>query len=152
MKRTLVVAVMLLFVMAVVSPMAVAAPPEETSGRMVFQRDDVADGLRKYRKEKDKDKRSLLLGNLARTQDPRVAVELGGLAGGRDAEALFAVYLLSRHFVHPQAYGGRQDDEYTIEDIRMLRILPDLARDEEYVLDWWKEHESELRRAAKLPR
>jgi hypothetical protein len=69
-------AVVLLFpVLVLLSPQeAVAAPPPGVSGRLVF--DEVADGLRKYRTEKDEWKRAEWLKRLAPTRDPRVAVEL----------------------------------------------------------------------------
>jgi hypothetical protein len=53
---------------------AVAGPPEGVSGRMVF--DEVADGLRKCREEKDPEKRIRWLEKLATTGDPRVCVAL----------------------------------------------------------------------------
>src|SRR5262249_15980430 len=61
---------------AVLAPPAVAGPPGGVSGRMVYV-DEVADGLRKYRAARDDGKRAELLGKLARTRDPRVAVALG---------------------------------------------------------------------------
>ncbi len=150
MYRTFIAIVLPFATLALPSPSrALGSPPGGTSGRMVFQRDDVADGLRKYRRAKDGDKRSLLLSNLARTQDPRVAVELGVRAGGRGAEARLAVYLLNRHFAQRRACGAPNDDEYTIESIRMILVLPD---DNEYARDWWKDHEADLRRrASQLP-
>ena len=54
---------------------AAAGPPERVSGRMVF--DEVAEGLRKYGKETDREKRIRWLRKLAPTGDVRVAVALG---------------------------------------------------------------------------
>ena len=51
-------------VLALLTPnRAVAGPPEGVSGKMVL--DEVADGLRQYRKEKDQGKRVKLLERLA---------------------------------------------------------------------------------------
>ena len=68
-------AVVPLLVLALSLPgKAIAGPPEGVSGKMVL--DEVADGLRKYRKEKDAVKRLRLLERLATTRDPRVAIVL----------------------------------------------------------------------------
>ena len=69
---------------------AVAGPPEKIHEKLVF--DEVADGLRKYRKETDPEKRMERLEKLARSRDPRVAIVLAsistdglfGLVGGRN--------------------------------------------------------------------
>jgi hypothetical protein len=66
-------ALQLLALIGMVSP-AIAGPPEAVSGRMEF--DEVADGLRKYANEKDREKRTQWLKKLAPTKDPRVAVAL----------------------------------------------------------------------------
>src|SRR5581483_11207366 len=52
-----------------------AGRPEGASGKMVL--DEVADGLRHYRKEPDEDRRLALLTRLAPSRDPRVAIALG---------------------------------------------------------------------------
>jgi hypothetical protein len=70
----------------------VAGPPDRASGKMVL--DEVADELRKYRKEKDHSRRAQRLIQLAdkASKDPRVAIaiweafaepagDLHGLAG-----------------------------------------------------------------------
>ena len=54
---------------------ALAGPPEGVSGRIVL--DEVWDGLRQYRAEKDPERRIRLLEKLAPSRDPRVAVVLG---------------------------------------------------------------------------
>jgi len=140
----------LLAALALVPAQVLAGPPEQPSGRMVLQRDLVADGLRKCRREKDRYKRLQMLSNLARTQDPRVAIELGWRVDLSDAEARLALFLLDRHFAQPQAFGGQQDREYTMKDIRFLLMLPD---DQEYARDWWQKNKADLRRrAARLSR
>ena len=62
---------------------AVAGPPEGVSGKMVLLRDDITDGLRKYRKEKELGKRIVWLEKLAPTQDPREAIALGEAMNAR---------------------------------------------------------------------
>jgi hypothetical protein len=55
-KTFAIIALLVFVVLALVLPgQAVAGPPEGMSGKMVF--DEVADGLRKYRKEEDEEKR-----------------------------------------------------------------------------------------------
>jgi hypothetical protein len=54
------------------APMSFAGPPERPSGRMVL--DEVADGLRRYRAEKDDGRRVAWLEKLAPARDPRVAL------------------------------------------------------------------------------
>jgi hypothetical protein len=53
---------------------ALAGPPDGVAGKMVL--DEVADGLRKYRKETDQPKRLKWLAQLAATHDMRVQVAL----------------------------------------------------------------------------
>src|SRR5690348_6758493 len=72
MPRKLLAVFVLLAALAV---SASAGPPEGVSGKVVF--DQVADGLRKYRAEKDKGRRLDWLKRLAPTHDPRVGVALG---------------------------------------------------------------------------
>lgn len=105
---------------------AVAGPPEGVSGRMVF--DEVADGLRKYRKEKDPEKRIGWLEKLAPTKDPRVAMALYGLVRDRSQNIDLrneAVAIMVRYFA---------------SDYRLS------LRDAYY---WWEANEADLRRRAK---
>jgi hypothetical protein len=121
----------LLAVLALTLPAkAVAGPPEVVSGKMVF--DEVADRLRKCRKEKDEGRTMALLRNLAPTNDPRVAVALGELLSGRDEEVGSEATLLLRQ-------GFRFD------------ITSNRYR--EMARAWWKKNEADLRRRAKqLPK
>jgi hypothetical protein len=105
-----------------------AGPPEEVSGKMVF--DEVADGLRRYRREMDARRRSELLSRLAPSLDPRVAVALGDamaersrLSGDTSAYELLYDWFLA------------DEDDFS-EVIRSVRI-------------WWAKHEADLRRRAK---
>jgi len=63
-----------LLVLLVLAPVTPAGPPGRVSGRMAF--DEVSEGLRKYRAEKDPEKRVRWLEKLAPTGDPRVYVAL----------------------------------------------------------------------------
>ena len=98
MSRTTFAAVLpLLAVLALTLPgKAVAGPPEGVSGKMVF--DEVANALRKYRKETDHDRRVRWLRKLAPMCDVRVALALGDAWGDSDgsvgtvAQALLAEY------------------------------------------------------------
>ena len=68
-------ALLLVVSLALLSPgNVVAGPPEKISGKLVF--DEVADGLRKYRKAKEPVSRIRWLEKLAPTRDPRVALAL----------------------------------------------------------------------------
>jgi hypothetical protein len=111
---------------------AAAGPPEGVSGRMALASDEVADGLRKYRKEKDCGRALALLRILAPTKDPRVAMVLGELLTGQDEDVSFeAAVVLKQTF--PSA------------------IPSGVYR--EQALFWWKVNEAALRRRAKeLPR
>jgi hypothetical protein len=117
----------ILALLALVPAPAFAGPPERPSARMTF--DEVADGLRKYRRQADVDRRIGWLERLAPTGDSRVAVALGeALAAPDSAEVQRrAGYLLCKYFCPPCDY-----------DISRL---------------WWRECEADLRRrAALLPR
>ena len=121
------------FLAGLVPGNAVAGPPEGVSGRMAF--DEVVDGLRKYQKEKDDDKRIRRLEALGPTRHPRVALAIGELCreGGEltgraryvSLTSVLARLLLERHFVPPGC------------DVE----------------DWWDANEAGLRRRAReLPR
>src|SRR5579885_3760935 len=138
-----------LFVLLLPGRPALAGPPEKVSGRMVL--DEVADGLRKYRKMTDPEAQIRMLGRLARTRDPRVAVLLGevvwikGRRNAEDCTTLWAAPLFSHYFVQ-QAEG-----ELVIKDIRsVVKFSPPWRWD--YDLFWWEKNEAELRhRARQLP-
>jgi hypothetical protein len=114
-------------------PPAVAGPPVGVSGRMVL--DEVAEGLRRYRQEKDPGNRAEWLKKLAPTHDPRVAIALGealddpgGCLGGPASWLLHDYYDIGR--IDPRAPG------------------PDDA-----AWRWWAKNEADLRRRAnELPR
>jgi hypothetical protein len=116
--------------LAVLALMPAAGPPEGMSGRMAL--DEVADGLRKYQKEKDAKRRRAWLERLAQTRDVRVAVALGEAMGDADLrEAPYHLMLL--HFASDLTGDGQG-------------LLAEVAR-------WWGKNEADLRRRAKeLPR
>jgi hypothetical protein len=111
----------------------VAGPPEGVSGKMTF--DNVADGLRKYHKEKDDGKRLAWLRRLGPTRDLRVAVALGDAfeEGPLDFTKTAAVQLF-RHYLPAPV-----ETEF-LDQINAAYF-------------WWQEHKADLRRRAKqLPR
>lgn len=102
---------------------AVAGPPERPAARMTF--DEVADGLRRYRRENDPDRQLFLLWKLAPVRDPRVAVVLGERL--RTSEFPYLELVLLARFQLPESKKGSTDA----------------------VWDWWRENEADLRRRAK---
>ncbi|HEX5270202.1 MAG TPA: hypothetical protein VFW33_06945 [Gemmataceae bacterium] len=105
------------------APFVVAGPPERPAGRMAF--DEVADGLRRYRHERDSARRRALLWKLAPRPDPRVAVALGEVLAGSDCPYPEIALLAEYHL--PESKRGSTDS----------------------VWDWWRENEAELRRRAR---
>jgi hypothetical protein len=112
----------------------VAGPPEGVSGRMAF--DEVADGLRRYRKETDPDERVEWLSRLTPSSDPRVLIALGEALNDPDRDvACSAVVLLDARDSHDQ------------------KVWPYTPERRKAVTAWWKGNEADLRRRAKeLPR
>jgi hypothetical protein len=104
-------------------PAAVAGPPDRPAGRMAF--DEVADGLRRYRREQDPQRRRALLWKLAPVRDPRVAVALGEVLAGSDCPYPEIRFLADFHL--PESKRGSTDA----------------------VWDWWRENEADLRRRAR---
>jgi hypothetical protein len=111
---------------ALVAPIALAGPPEGTVGQMAL--DEVAEGLRKYRKETDPMRRLRLLERLAPTGDPRVAVALGEALSEPDPE-FRAAALVCRQY--------RPD---------FKPALPAMVHLEAF--EWWEKNEADLRRRA----
>jgi hypothetical protein len=137
MPRTLTAAVLLALLALLTPGKAVAGPPEEASGKMVL--DEVADGLRKYRAEKDTGKRIKWLEKLAPSHDPRVAVALGeemDRALGQEDHAL-------------RWEAARLLAEFYVKGTLRFASLVDLQA----AWPWWEKNEADLRRrAAQLPR
>ncbi len=136
MLRTAILMSLTLAVLAGLTPgEAVSGPPEGTLGKMVL--DEVADGLRKYRKERDEAKRVEWLKRLAPTGDPRAAIALGEfLSGGSHMyDDLLTVGVSMARYLLPPPVDG--------EPLKQAQ--------EAYI--WWKKNEADLRRrAAQLPR
>jgi hypothetical protein len=107
-------------------PPAFAGPPERPATRMTF--DEVADGLRRYRRERDPERKRSLLWKLAPVRDPRVAVALGETLG--ESEFSYQeLYFLARYHL-PEVMRGSTDS----------------------VWDWWNQNQADLhRRARELP-
>jgi hypothetical protein len=120
-----------------------AGPPEGVSGRVMF--DEVADGLRKYRKETDPERRLAWLQTLGATGDPRVALALVDAANNRHGDDLDceAADLLWWHYAGPDAASHRN-----IVNPYALKLPPGSS-----YRAWWKKNEADLRRrASELPR
>jgi hypothetical protein len=116
---------LLLFVV----PAAPAETSERPSGRMVL--DEVWDGLRRYRAEKEPRKRVAYLEKLAPTRDPRVAVAMGEFLFWANApEDLVSVGVLMARYFLPQPVGGARIKQF------------------EAAVDWWRANEADLRRRA----
>jgi hypothetical protein len=128
MNKVLLTALLLLSL----APALNAGPTAGPSGKMVF--DGVADGLRKYRKEKDPAKRAALLKELAPKRDARVAVLLGDAMKNPDTSGIAAGILFWRYQLPPSAHK---------------RAEPNYVE----AAAWWHDHKADLRgRAAQLPR
>jgi hypothetical protein len=118
-----------LALLATLAPSAFAGPPDGASGQMVL--DEVADGVRQYRKETDSEKRIQWLEKLAPTRDPRVALTLA--AALTDHLAWFR-----RHasLLLLQYYDGR----------RLIAIHEDTV---DTAQCWLEKNEADLRRRAR---
>jgi hypothetical protein len=133
MPRTFAAAV-LLVALGLLSPgKAVAGPPEGAPGKMTF--DAVADGLRRYHRERDMDKCIPLLQRLAPTKDPRVAVAMGEFCENERRAGL-------PPGINSCLYIAAQDL------LRLYYISTDQSANE-----WWDRNKADLRRrAAQLPK
>jgi hypothetical protein len=142
MTRTTYALLPLLAVLALPPSPAAAGPPDGPSGKLMY--DQVADGLRKYREEKDEAKRAEWLRRLAPTRDPRVAVELwevfAWVRGKRTAPIRqVARDCLADYFV--AGAGGSPEAKQSDEERGSA------------VCSWWSRSGADLRRrAAQLPR
>jgi hypothetical protein len=106
-----------------------AGPPERPSGTFVV--DEMADGLRRYRKETEPELRVRWLEKLAPSRDPRVAIALWEADCEDRAVKSAAVRLLGGYFVE-----GTRFEHLQYYDVG----------------GWWKANEADIRRAAQLPR
>jgi hypothetical protein len=124
---------------------AAAGPPEGVSGRTMLALDEVAEGLRQYRQEKDPEKRLAWLQELGATGDPRVVIALVDAANNhngddRDCEAADELWW---HYAGPDAAAHRG----------LVNRQPIQPPPGSNFRAWWKENEADLRRRAKgLPR
>jgi len=110
-----------------------AGPPDASSGAMVL--DEVADGLLRYRKEREVGARVKLLQRLAPTRDPRVAIALAQVAvdpelplGERGRQ--HAAFFLMEHYIPRDQWV--YDAKYSVTAAR-----------------WWEANEADLRRQAR---
>jgi hypothetical protein len=145
-RRTLAaIASLPLFVaLALPSPgRAFSGPPEEVSGKMEF--DEVAEGQRKYHKEKDPKKRLAWLQTLGATGDPRVALALVDAADNQNGDDLDceAADILWWRYASPDAASFRGLVNHDV-----IKAPP-----EKGFRPWWKANGADVRRrAALLPR
>jgi hypothetical protein len=130
MRRIRAAVLPLLVGLALSSPSQTAAgPPDRPLGKMVL--DEVADGLRRYRKETDPEKRIEWLEKLAPTRDPRVGVALGEYMADAPSGWVAAGDLLERYFL-PRPVNVTTSQEWVLE-----------------VSLWWQKNKADLRRRAK---
>jgi hypothetical protein len=123
---------------------ALAGPPEGVSGRMVL--DEVADGLRCYRKETDPERRIAWLKRLAPYDDPRVVVALIDALGASSDDAISreSLCLLGKYVLGMRVTTGAESPD------ERKRRLKEIGR---ALMDWLEENLADLRRRAKeLPR
>jgi hypothetical protein len=130
--------------LALLSPgRAVAGPSEVVSGKMEF--DEVAEGLRKYHKEKDPKKRLAWLQRLGATGDPRVALALVDAANNQHGDDLDceAADILWWRYASPDAASFRGLVGHDV-----IKAPPGKG-----FRPWWMANEADIRRrAARLPR
>jgi hypothetical protein len=147
MPRTLTAAVLLALLALLTPGEAVAGPPEGASGKMVF--DEVADGLRQYRKATSLAVRIKWLEKLTPTRDPRVVIAI--------CEAFEAGTQWWGRVPPPD----KMDEEKlgdTARRLQWVNFVPTYGFFcgnglDVHLLDWWKKNEADLRRrAAQLPR
>jgi hypothetical protein len=132
--------------LALLSPgWVVAGPPERGTGKLMLVSDEVSEGLRKCRQEKDPKKRLALLQTLGATGDPRVAVALVEAANNQNGDDLDceAADVLWWYYASPDAaahLGVVNQD-----------IIP--APPGKGFRPWWRANEADIRRrAARLPK
>ena len=134
MPKIIAAMLMLATVAVLTTGKATAGPPEGASGKMVL--DEVADGLRRYRKETDVSKRLEWLRRLAPSGDVRVLVALcEALEDATDDRFVSeAKGLIVDHYFHPSR--------------RRRGILADLD-----IMWGWESCKDDMRRrAAQLPK
>jgi hypothetical protein len=123
-----------------------AGPPEGLSEMMkMIMFDEVAEGLRQYRKEKDPKKRLAWLQTLGATGDPRVALALVDAANNQNGDDLDceAADLLWWYYASPDAASHRGLANHDL-------VSPPAGKG---FRPWWKANEADIRRrAAQLPR
>ena len=132
--------------LALLSPgWVVAGPPERGTGKLMLVSDEVSEGLRKCRQEKDPKKRLALLQTLGAMGDPRVALALVDAANNQNGDDLDceAADILWWHYASPDAASRRG-----IVNRQALKA----PRGSSFRA-WWKKNEADVRRrAALLPR
>jgi hypothetical protein len=124
---------------------ALPGPPERATGKLMLVSDDVLEGLRNYRQEKDPKKRLAWLQTFGATGDPRVALALVDAANNQNGDDLDceAADVLWWYYASPDAasHRGRANSDV---------VSPPPGKG---FRPWWKANEADVhRRAARLPR
>ena len=123
-----------------------AWPPEGLSEKiMMMTFDPVTQGLWKYHKERDPEKRLAWLQTLGATGDPRVALALVDAANNENGDDLDceAADLLWWYYASPDAASHRGLANHDL-------VSPPAGKG---FRPWWKANEADIRRrAAQLPR
>jgi hypothetical protein len=118
---------------------AVAGPPEGVPGKMAF--DEVADGLRRYRAEKDRGRRVTWLWRLGKCSDLRVAVAMGDALSDPSEEVRYAAAAGLWMCRTGQTLHRRPWANPTLFQVERL----------EWAKDYWRQCEDVLRRRAAQP-
>jgi hypothetical protein len=103
---------------------AVATPPEGLSGAMVL--DEVADGLRRYRREKNPEKRAAWLQRLTEHRDVRAAVVMGEALSDPSPEVAVAAVQGLNWFWVPEVIYCNPLQEIRFADLIWKELGPDL--------------------------
>ena len=148
MPRTIAAAVLLAVLALMLPGKAVAGPPERVSGKMVLAPDEVADGLNRFRRERDVYKRVLLLCRLAETKDPRVLVAVGKSLSDHST-FLYEQRDFSWGFPGQLVTVEESMDRMAASILNMYYPPPGVPKDLPALREWWDKNEADLRRRAK---
>jgi hypothetical protein len=129
MPRTFAAAVLLAALALLPPGTALAGPPEGASGKMV--QDDVADGLRKYKLQRNESNRARQLKKLSEIIDARVMMAVGESLTDTSQEVRRA----AADVVFFRYAGGC-----------VLRVIPPPEQVEKGARQWWVRYEAEIRR------
>jgi hypothetical protein len=121
-------ALLVLSLLLIVVPSALALPPEGSSSQMVY--DDVGDGLRRHPREKSDWRRMAWLKTVAPKRDPRVGIALTELVFDGEGLMLRQEAAVELHVYYIRPYAPRATLSL---DPRKGAALQTRVR------DWWRE-------------